>query len=209
MRKLILPSVLLAGGLLVAFSGAAVAKDTYSTIKGKFNEEPRVSSFTGECVKTRWSNLFDPCMGTPPPPQPLLAAVPAFRTVVHKDMRTVHFEFDDETLTPSARRKLDQLASTLKNAKDIQSAEIVGQADKMGEEGHNNALSMRRAKAVENYLNSRGYLNTAVTQVSGVGSAEARMNCDANQALSERIACNAEDRKTVINVVYYKDELIQ
>jgi outer membrane protein OmpA-like peptidoglycan-associated protein len=208
MKKILFHSVLAAGGLLLCFSDGALAKDTYTTNKALFNQEPRVSSFTGECVKTRGSNLFDKCTGTPPAPQPLLAAVPAFRTVVRQDMRTVHFSFDDATLSPDARQKLDQLASTLRSAKDIQRAEIVGHTDKMGEEGHNNALSMQRAKAVERYLNSRGYLNTAVVEVSGIGSSAARMNCSPSESFNERIACNAEDRKTSINVVYTKDEQI-
>jgi outer membrane protein OmpA-like peptidoglycan-associated protein len=208
MKKILFNSVLAAGGLLLCFSDAALAKDTYTTNKGLFNQHPRVSSFTGECVKTRASNLFDKCTGTPPAPEPLLAAVPTFRTVVRQDMRTVHFAFDDATLSPDAKQKLDQLVSTLKGSKDIQRAEIVGEADKIGEEGHNVNLSMQRARAVERYMNSRGYLNTAVTQVSGIGSSAARMNCSPSEAWSEQIACNAEDRKTSINVVYTKDEQI-
>jgi outer membrane protein OmpA-like peptidoglycan-associated protein len=194
--KKILPSLLLAGALLVSFTDTAQA--VYNAARDERGGFLR--SRSGECVRTRSVAATDLCRA--PAEKPLMAAVPVFRTVFHQDSRTVYFGFDDATLTPAAMYKLDRLAEVLKHSGDIRRAEIIGQADKMGDEQYNRVLSGQRARAVENYLNARGYWNTSVTLVRGIGSSSAIMDCSAYETRTQQIQCNGEDRKTVVEVVY-------
>jgi outer membrane protein OmpA-like peptidoglycan-associated protein len=201
MKKIFAP-VLLAGALLVCFSDLAQA-ETFNAVRDE--RKSFVRSRSGECVRTRWAAATDLCRH-PEAPKPLLAAAPIFRTVFHEDTRSVYFDFDDATLTPAAMYKLDRLAETLKYSKDIRRAEIIGMTDKMGDERHNMQLSGKRARAVEDYLNARGYWNTSVTLLRGVGSSAAIMDCSQYGNRGQRIQCNSEDRKTVVNVVYGLNE---
>jgi OmpA-OmpF porin, OOP family len=194
--KKILPSVLLAGALLVSFTDAAQAA-VYNAARDERGSFLR--SRSGECVRTRSVAHSDPCRV---PPAPLMAAVPIFRTALHEDSRAVYFGFDDTALTPAAMYKLDRLAETLKHSRDIRRAEIIGQADKMGDETYNRKLSAQRAHAVQEYLNARGYWNTSVTLVRGIGSSAAIMDCSAYKNRAQKIQCNGEDRKVMVDVVY-------
>lgn len=70
-------------------------------------------------------------------------------------LRGVTFEFDEARLTANAKVILDGVADTLLSATDL-NVEVGGHTDSFGPESYNQALSERRAKAVVNYLESRG-----------------------------------------------------
>lgn len=147
---------------------------------------------SGTCVRTFWEAGQDPCQTT--------------RRVVSSELnsteRVAYFEFNKATLTPSAKKQLDNVAKKLKAATDVESANIVGYADRIGSSDYNQKLSQRRAKAVKDYLAKRGYLNTNVTEVRAVGESEPSTNCDASLPKSREIACLAPDRRVEIEVQY-------
>lgn len=183
-----------------------VVKSTFDT---------KVQTKTGSCVRTKWMTGSDACGSAPPPPPPPAPVVqapppvvvqapppPVPRTVVKQEDRTVYFENNKDVLTPEAKQRLDQLAVVLRNAKDVQSAEIVGFASRMGNAKHNQTLSERRAHNVENYLHERGYVNTSVANVRAVGDTEAKANCSGKMKRNARIDCTATDRKVEVQIVY-------
>ncbi len=88
-----------------------------------------------------------PAKVTPPPapaPPPLPTSLPSG-----------HFEFDESTLLPEARAKLDDVAAFMHNNSNVL-VEIQGHTDSVGAEAYNHALGQRRADAVFEYLTSKG-----------------------------------------------------
>lgn len=99
---------------------------------------------------------------TPPPAKkpPVVAAVPKPVAVPPKPKKIIvlqgtSFGFDSAELTAEARAILDGQAAVLEKETDIK-VEIAGHTDIIGPEEHNQGLSEGRAKAVEEYLISKG-----------------------------------------------------
>lgn len=65
------------------------------------------------------------------------------------------FETNDSTLTPGGRRELEPLASFLK-LHPSSTVIVEGHTDSIGDSGHNQVLSQRRAAAVTDYLATMG-----------------------------------------------------
>ena len=87
------------------------------------------------------------------------------------EFRNIYFGFDSDVVLPTARRLLDHSASILIRNPDLQ-VEIAGHADARGSERYNDALSLRRAEAVRQYLEQAG-VNTANLTVRGYGKSQA------------------------------------
>jgi len=103
-----------------------------------------------------------PAKPTPPPAKkpPVVAAVPKPVAVPPKPKKIIvlqgtSFGFDSAELTAEARAILGEQAAVLEKEADIK-VEIAGHTDSTGPEAHNQGLSERRAKAVEEYLISKG-----------------------------------------------------
>jgi outer membrane protein OmpA-like peptidoglycan-associated protein len=89
-----------------------------------------------------------------PPPAPKPVAVPPKpkRVIV---LQGTQFAFDSAELTPEARGILDENAAILEREADVK-VRIEGNTDSIGPEAYNQKLSERRAKAVEEFLISKG-----------------------------------------------------
>jgi hypothetical protein len=70
-------------------------------------------------------------------------------------LRGVNFKFDSDELTPASKQVLDGVAATLRE-RPQQALEVGGHASAEGTGPYNQDLSMRRAKAVRNYLVEQG-----------------------------------------------------
>lgn len=161
----------------------------------------------GTCVRTKWENGFDICA---PEPEEFTQVVepPAVRTVLRSNEKTIYFAFDSAKLSAEAKQKLNTMAKTLSTAKDIRSADIVGYADRIGSNGYNEALSVRRANAVKNYLAGQGYLNTRIAEVRGLGESRPTADCAKSLSRSEQISCLSPDRRVEIEVLYTKTKRV-
>lgn len=80
-------------------------------------------------------------------PGPIAAA-----TVVRISNHSLRFEFDRSRLLPDAKRTLDQLSY-----KGVDRVRLDGHTDGLGATSYNKALSSRRAKSVQTYLESKGW----------------------------------------------------
>lgn len=211
MKKIIILTTFLCVAML---SQPACASGTSLKDAVRNKQDSTVRSTNGNCVRTKWDGGGDVC-GAPAPksveapaPAPYVPPAPkkpAVRTVVQEEQRTIYFDFDKDAITSESAKKLQSLATLFKNANDIQKVSIVGFADKMGSNRHNQKLSERRARAVEQYLHEAHYMNTALAKLRAVGAREAQAQCANKKTRAQKIACQASDRKVMLEIVYSKD----
>jgi len=115
----------------------------------------------------------------PPPP----AAPP--REIYRLD--GVFFDFDMSVIKPEGRVKLDSAVTILNRFADMR-VEIQGHTDSIATEAYNQALSLRRATAVRDYLMARGIAESRLT-MRGFGETQPQADngTDAGRALNRRV----------------------
>jgi OmpA-OmpF porin, OOP family len=146
----------------------------------------------------------------PPPPPPAAAPAPAPKPVAKPEApkkpavltvtSTELFEFNNATLTPQARAKLDQ--EVVARAKDFGSISLVhidGHADRLGSHPHNQRLSEKRAEAVQAYLVSKGF-DASKMETLGSGKTNAVKSCPDQKDRKALIECLAPNRRVVVEV---------
>jgi outer membrane protein OmpA-like peptidoglycan-associated protein len=183
------------GGLVIAsvISLSSVAADAHVTpnvLAVRDNRGQAVHSTNGNCVITRWEGNDGLCQYV--------------RREIALEDRTVYFNFNDSTLTETARVKLDSLLTILKSDKEIQSVSIVGYADRIGSQSYNQALSRKRAVSVKDYLAANGYSNASVTKTRWVGKTKSKTQCSGKLDHNDLVACLSPDRKVEVEVNYVK-----
>lgn len=106
-------------------------------------------------------------------------------------LKGVNFEFNSATLTPQARRILDDVAAVWESQSNL-AAEVSGHTDWMGPSDYNLQLSQLRAEAVKSYLVSKGVPSA---QLDAQGYGESRPIAD-----NETDAGRAENRRVELEV---------
>lgn len=213
-------NVLLAAGLLCAsVSSADAAVTDKKVVRAKDGQIVR-AQLSGTCVRTDWQAPGDPCAPAPPPkpvaayvpppappPPPAPVMVQERRDILSSDEKIVYFNFNSAQLTPGAKTKLDSVAAKLSAASSVRGADIVGYADRIGSSSYNIGLSEKRAKAVHDYLAERGYLNTQIAKVRGLGKSQPITNCSKHASRQNQIECLGADRRVELEVQYTKTEV--
>ncbi len=82
-----------------------------------------------------------------------------------KGLQTVHFSYDDASISSEARKTLASNAEWIKNNSSA-TVQVEGHTDERGSVEYNLALGERRAKAVKNYLQSLGISANRLTIIS-------------------------------------------
>lgn len=188
-----------------------------------------VLSGYGACVRSgHWTlaNSVDPCdqiaqvsvpvpvvayeerPAPPPPPPPVVAAPPEPPQVVIQKLTLsteVLFNFNKAELRDEGKRKLDELAGQIKDAK-VDEIVVVGHADRIASEGYNQKLSEQRAEAVKSYLAERGAKTNVIT-AQAKGESEPVTGDQCSKMGPERasnkklIECLQPDRRVEIEVL--------
>lgn len=131
---------------------------------------------------------------TPPPPAPV-ARIPGKMTL----QADATFSFDRSDLagmSPAGKAKLDQLIRDLKLADDVTGINIVGYTDRLGSDAYNRALSTKRARTVQQYLQAGGV--TVPMTAHGLGKDDPVADChDRNH--QTLIACLAPNRRVELD----------
>jgi OOP family OmpA-OmpF porin len=121
----------------------------------------------------------DQCPGTP-----LGATVNSVGCWV---LDNVLFDFDKDVIKPQAYPLLDNVAKILEK-NPVMSVELQGHCDNVGTAEYNMDLSMRRARAVKNYLIGKGILqNRLATEGFGFTRPVALNGTEAGRALNRRV----------------------
>ncbi|RYD87116.1 MAG: OmpA family protein, partial [Sphingobacteriales bacterium] len=128
--------------------------------------------------------IFEVTRKDPPPPvpQPEPAPMPVDSTHIVETppyvLPVIEFDFDKATLTAEAMQQLDSLVQQLQATPDRR-LRIGGYTDGKGGEGYNSRLSDRRARAVRDYLYSKGIPSDRLW-MKGFGECCPRMPEEAN-----------------------------
>jgi len=111
------------------------------------------------------------------------------------------FRFDggnDAAMLPAGRRELDEVAHSLKTVAALRELAITGYTDRLGENAHNQKLSLQRAQTVARYLRARGV--TSPISVRGLASAKPVAECRQTRR-DELVRCLAPNRRVEIQFV--------
>lgn len=184
------------------FFGASLA-NAGSAHDAAFDERGKpVMDKWGKCVRTKWDGDRDPC--APPAPKPAPAPVqpkPAPRPVVKLEQRQIFFDFDSAELDAEAVDKLTYLARVINNSSAIADVNIIGFADEIGASDYNLALSQRRVKAVEQFLDQRTRIDTQAADIRGLGESKGDEKCD-RLPRKQKIACLRTERRVEVEFKY-------
>ncbi len=116
----------------------------------------------------------------PPPPPP-----PAVRQPI--SFHSVEFDFDKSNLKPNAKAELDRAVKIMQDNPNV-TLELQGNTDSVGTDVYNKKLGDRRAKAVFEYLKSKGINPSRLKTVSfGEGKPIASNATDAGRAQNRRV----------------------
>ena len=176
-------SIMLAPAAMAGNSGVKdVVKNTHGNVA--------MNTFNN-CVVTQWDAARNECFGS--------------RTDLRKlsrEMRTVYFDFNKSTLNAKEKAKLDDLSKLIVASKEVESVDMVGFADQIGDSAYNKRLSTKRAQTVKAYLASKG-LKTRKVRVEGMGEAKPVTDCKHDDR-KEQNACLSEDRRVEIEFNFLK-----
>ncbi|QHW00512.1 carboxypeptidase regulatory-like domain-containing protein [Spirosoma endbachense] len=112
----------------------------------------------------------------------------------------IYYDLDRYSLRPDAARELDRLVATMRKYPSLV-IEIRSHTDSRGDAGHNKILSTERAKAVANYLNSRGISRKRMVAI-GMGESQLVNNCTDGVICTD--AEHQRNRRTEFKVVSIK-----
>ena len=140
------------------------------------------------------------------PVAPVAMAMPAAAPVMQKRVTLsadALFAFDRSSasdMLPKGRAELDELARALqRQGVEVQSLQITGHADRLGNPAYNRELALRRASTVRDYLKTSGL--RVPMQVGSSGAREpVTMNCKGTVRTPELIACLQPDRRVVVDI---------
>jgi OOP family OmpA-OmpF porin len=110
------------------------------------------------------------------------------------------FAFDKSTLNADGKKMLDDVARQLKSSA-MDHVHVIGNADRLGSDEYNMALSVRRADAVRDYLVAQG-VATHLIDSKGVGESApvtASGECVGPQS-AKVIACLQPDRRVDVDL---------
>ncbi|NOR64235.1 MAG: OmpA family protein [Rhodobacteraceae bacterium] len=97
----------------------------------------------------------------------------------------INFDFNSTVLDGEARRILDQQAAWI-IAHPTVKFRVYGHTDKVGSDGFNQRLGLRRARAAVNYLVSKGAPRNRLEAYSSLGETQPVVNTDDRERLNRR-----------------------
>jgi OOP family OmpA-OmpF porin len=118
---------------------------------------------------------------------PAVTAAPVFELNKKLVLKNIYFDTDHATLLPASDAELDKLYDFLASHTSLH-AVITGHTDNQGTAGHNSLLSLARAKAVMEYLISKGITEERLTY-AGMGQTQpiASNETESGRQLNRRV----------------------
>lgn len=150
-----------------------------------------------------------PVVVAAPVPVPTPAAPPP-APVVQKESITLLgdalFKFNKsgrDDLLPGGLERLREVAESLKKYRRIESIAYTGHTDRYGKTDYNDALSLKRANTVRDYLESMGIKADQIS-TAGRGNREPVVECSTKPPKPAQTVCLTPNRRVAIEVVGVK-----
>lgn len=208
---------LFAGLLLSSALGGLVGSAHAAAVEGYLQDTSGavVRSGRGECWHTsRWdaATASAECDGTPvakaepqpeapkvtPQPEPKPVPATPVRTVKRVTLQSdTYFAFNSAQLSEEGERKLDEMAQSLKDARDVR-IQVTGYTDPIGSDRYNLKLSQNRAQAVKGYLVKKGVAGEAIA-AEGKGETNLVAACPGTRGAAQ-IKCFGPNRRTEVEI---------
>jgi OmpA-OmpF porin, OOP family len=161
----------IAAGMLLA--NVAVAHEAGTVNDGYVGDSQKhyITSSNGDCVRTgHWKkeDLTVDCglvvVKAPPPPPPAPPTYEKFTLAAE-----ALFDHDKSTVKQAGKDALHALDEKIKSkGATVVDIDVIGHTDSDGSEEYNQALSIRRANAVKDFMVSEG-IDASIIDVSGKG----------------------------------------
>jgi outer membrane protein OmpA-like peptidoglycan-associated protein len=145
--------------------------------------------------------VVTPTPAAAPAPAPAPAAPMMRRVSLSADTLFVFDRSSAADMLPKGKAELDELARALRaQTLQVQSLTITGHTDRLGDEAYNDALALRRANTVRDYLKAAGV--NAPTEVRSMGEREpVTTGCKGEARTPALIACLQPDRRVVVDIL--------
>ena len=152
-------------------------------------------SGAGECVHTGFWSMDMAIVGcdgkvaeaAPEPVAPAPLAMPSMDA-------KVNFGFDRADLDATATAAIDTLVSQARSKGQVKSVIVTGHTDRIGTEGYNLDLSLRRAGAVGDYLSQNAGIDAQSIELAGKGESEPLVGCEGMRGTA-LLACLEPNRR--------------
>lgn len=162
----------IAAGMLLA--NVAVAHEAGTVTDGYVGDSQKhyITHSTGDCVRTgSWKKEDQtvdcglvPVAKAPPPPPPAPPTYEKFTLAAE-----ALFDHDKSTVKQAGKDALHALDNKIKSkGATVVDIDVIGHTDSDGSEEYNQALSIRRANAVKDFMVSEG-IDASIIDVSGKG----------------------------------------
>lgn len=162
----------IAAGMLLA--NVAVAHEAGTVTDGYVGDSQKhyITHSTGDCVRTgSWKKEDQtvdcglvPVAKAPPPPPPPPPTYEKFTLAAE-----ALFDHDKSTVKQAGKDALHALDNKIKSkGATVVDIDVIGHTDSDGSEEYNQALSIRRANAVKDFMVSEG-IDASIIDVSGKG----------------------------------------
>lgn len=162
-------------------------------------------SSSGACIRTQWSNGYDMCATEVVAPKQVVHTEVHQAAALSREERTVYFGFNQASLSPEMKQRLDTLSSTLRSDSQVTGARIVGYADRIGNANYNEKLSKKRAENVRQYMVAHGLINTSVADTRWFGASTPATDCSDKLKRAELISCLQPDRRVEVEIDFTPD----
>jgi len=156
-----------------------------------------ITDSAGNCVRSGFWNSEDltvDCgleVAEAPPPAPMAPAAPVYETATIK--AEALFDFDKSNLKPEGQAAITALDDKIKSqGTQVIDINVVGHTDSIGTEEYNQALSLRRATSVKDFMVSEG-IDPGIIDVSGKGESDPVASNDTKEG-------RAQNRRVEISV---------
>jgi OOP family OmpA-OmpF porin len=202
-------ATLVSGGWIFAAPQSFAATDLMSSGYVHDTSGVVVRDNSGNCVRTSiWSPqsataqcdsdlLPPPVAAAPAPAEPMPAEIAAIepQSEPFSLAEKAQFDFDQAVLKAEDKQRLDAAIAGLKNLAGDATIQVTGYTDSIGSEKYNRDLSMRRARAAQEYLVNKGVNPTRIV-ISGMGESNPIASNDTadGRAMNRRVEVVAESK---------------